>query len=464
MSLLTPLTNPVSSGAEASRVRFRVLALISSLSVLTYLDRICIQTVKNDVKGDLGLTDVEIGFVFSAFMVGYAIFEIPVGWLSDIFGARKIILRIVLWWSLFTALTGAVFNFFPESQLWLPLPWGWLGISWALASLVLVRFLFGCGEAGVYPTLANVVRTWFPLTERALAQGVIMMSNRCGAAMAPIFIGGLSDIVGWRWVFAILGLIGVAWAFVFGWVFRERPADHTQVNLEELALIGVPTVASVHTGPRLPWREALRRPTVWAMGMLYFLSIMFGWAFYVTWQPTYLEEVYGLSDRVSRPWVGLNYVCGAAGCLLGGRLSDLVLRRTGSVRWARSLVGMTGLAGAGFCFLAASLISWPWQTTVALFAVAAFSSDIFLAPYWAAISDVGGRFTGTLAGFFNMLALFGVSAFAICLPWLRERGLEWHQVLQIIACAWLVAAALWLIVDAGRPLLVPDEQHLPESE
>jgi len=437
------------------------LALIASLSVLTYLDRVCISRVQGDIQRDLGLSDVEMGAVFGAFMVGYALFEMPVGWLSDMWGTRKVILRIVLWWSFFTALTGGIFNFFPESRLWLPLPWGWTAVGWGFASMVLVRFLFGCGEAGVYPTLANVVRTWFPLPQRALAQGVILMSNRVGAAISPLVIGQLANRYGWRLAFVAFGLLGVVWSMVFARIFRERPAEHPGVDARELALIGTPSVASVHSGPRLPWREALRSPTVWGMAVLYTLAISFGWAFYVTWQPRYFNDVYNIDFQQSELWIGLPYLCGAAGCLLGGRLSDWIVLRTGNLRLARSIMGMVGLAGAGVCFLAASVIDSAWQTAV-LFSIAAFSSDLFLAPFWAAITDVGGRFTGTLAGMFNMLALLGAGMFVTVIPWLLKHDVAWQHVIQIIACAWLAAAAMWLVVDAGKPLLPLERSTDPD--
>ena len=462
VTLPSPILAP--HGLGASHVRYRVLGLVSSLAVLTYIDRICIQRVKPDIQQDLGLSDQEFGFVFSAFMVGYAILEMPVGWLSDIWGSRSVILRIVLWWSLFTALTGAVYNFWPGTAFHIPTPGGWIAVGWGLASLVLVRFLFGCGEAGVYPTLANVIRMWFPLTERGFAQGVILMSNRIGSALSPVIVGILAGLVGWRWSFVILGLAGVGWAVIFAGVFRERPAEHPDVNAGELALIGTPPMARAHGGPPIPWRQAIRRPTIWAMGLLYFLSIGFGWAFFVTWQPDYLKHRFGLSFQDSQWWIGLPYLCGAAGCILGGQLSDFILRRTGSLRWARSLVAIAGLTVAGICFLAASIFANTWQSTVVLFAIGAFASDMLLAPYWAAITDVGGRFTGTLAGFFNMMALLGAAIFAVLVPWLVKHGLEWQQVLQMIAAAWLTAAALWLIVDAGKPLLPPDKPHLPEVD
>ena len=459
MSLKVRVSGPPTSDAVGSRVRFRILALVGSLSLLTYLDRICISRLQGEIQRDLGLSDIEMGAVFSAFFVGYALFEIPVGWLSDTLGARGVILRIVLWWSFFTALTGAVLDFFPDSRLWLPLPWGWVGLSWGFVTMVMVRFLFGCGEAGVYPTLSNVVRTWFPLTERAMAQGMIIMGSRFGAAMAPWVVGRLADAFGWRMAFVALGLVGVAWSLLFAKIFRERPADHPGIGRQELARIGIASVAKAHGGPSLPWREALRSPTVWALGAILILSNSFGWAFYASWQARYLLDVHGFKFRDSELWTGLPYLCGAAGTVLGGVLSDQILARTKSIRWARSLVGMVGLGGAGGCFLAASVAHGRWEA-VALLSLAAFSSDLFMAPFFAAMTDVGGRFTGTLVGSINMLGVLGASLFVLYIPWLLKQQVPWQQVLQRIGCALLIASALWLIVDAGRPLLPRDEPRV----
>ena len=461
MSLTSPKLPKAAIGAPTSHVRFRVLGLLASLSMLTYVDRICIQRLQPAIQHDLHLSDSEFGFVFSAFLWGYALFEVPVGWLSDVWGARKVILRIVLWWSLFTALTGAVYEFWPDSPI--ALPFGWGTMSWALLSLILARFLFGCGEAGVYPTLANVVRVWYPLSERGFAQGIILMANRFGSAISPLVVGLLAAWFGWRGAFYTLGIVGVAWAVLFALVFRERPAEHPLVSSDELERIGTPPTARLHGGPKFPLRIALSRVSIWAMGALYMLSISFGWTFYVTWQPKYLEDVYKLSFDDSQWLVGLPYLCGAVGCLLGGRLSDFILRQTGSLRWSRSLVGIGGLSVAGVCFLTASVIHDQWQT-VLLFSLAALASDMFLAPYWAAITDVGGRFTGTLGGAFNMFALLGGGVFASLIPWLRTQNVEWSHVLQVIGFAWLAAAAMWILVDASRPLLPSDEQEVPAAE
>ena len=455
----TATDNVLAYAARPSRIRYRVLGVAASLSLLTYLDRVAITRVQGEIQRDLGFSKEQMGVVLAAFLVGYALFEIPVGWIADRRGARRVILKIVLWWSLFTALTGAVYNFLPGSPLWLPLPGGWVALSWGFATMVAVRFLFGCGEAGVYPALANVVRTWFPVTERAMAQGVIFMSSRVGAAIAPLVIGRLADAVGWRWAFVVLGLLGVVWSTVFARIFRERPADHPGVDGRELALIGPPDPTGAHGGPRLPWREALASRTVWAMAALYVLSISFGWAFYLTSQPRYLEDVYQLSFRDSELWTGLPFLVGAAGSVLGGRLSDLLVRRTGSLRWGRALIAMGGLAGAGACVLAASTIHHQWLA-VTLFSLAFFSSDLSMAPFWATMTQVGGRFTGTLAGFINMVSLIGASLFVALMPWLQARGLSWQQTLQLVAGAWLAAAAIWLLVDAGRPLLPADKPRV----
>jgi len=460
--LCMPSATSVPSVPDAiSRVRLQILGLACSLSLLTYLDRICISRVQGEIQRDLSLSDIEMGFMFSAFTAGYALFEIPVGWLSDRWGARAVILRIVLWWSFFTALTGAIFNFFPESPLLLPLPWGWIGLSWGFVAMLVVRFLFGCGEAGVYPTLANVVRTWFPASQRAFAQGVIFMSARLGAALAPLIIGRLADAVGWRMAFLVLGLLGVAWSLVFARLFRNEPAEHPGVNSGELAMIGPPDRLRDHAGSRLPWREALASPAVWALTVVY-VSIGCAWSFFPTWQPRYLLDAHGFSFRDSELWTGLPFLCGAAGSLIGGRLSDLIFRRTRNLRFARTVVGVGGCAGAAACMLCATLVDQPQQAVV-LFALASFSNDLVLGPFWGTVTHIGGRYTGTLAGYLNMLGSLGAVCFVPLVPWLLQHGIQWHHVLELMSGLWVIAALAWLSVDTTRPL-VPLESGLAGAD
>ena len=450
---MTAVASSDSDSASSSRARLQVLALACSLSLLTYLDRICIARVQPDIERDLGLTDIEMGFVFSAFTAGYAVFLLPVGWLADMWGPRRVILRIVLWWSLFTALTGAVFDFFPNAPLRLPWPGGWIAVSWGFVAMLTVRFLFGCGEAGVYPALTTVVRAWFPPSQRALTQGAIFMSARLGAAFAPFIIGRLSHAVGWRLAFVALGTIGIAWSILFARYFRNQPAKQPAAVAEEI-LTSQSAPDSTEQPQELPWRQALSSPAVWALSLAY-VGIGCAWSFFPAWQGRYFSDVYGLSFQDSEIWTGLPFLCGAAGAFAGGRLSDLLVVWTGNLRWARTLVGVFGCAGAAGCILLASVVHNSAQA-VALFALASFSNDLVLGPFWATIADIGGRFTGTLAGWFNTVGCIGAMLFVPLIPWLRQQGLEWYFVLQIMACIWAIAAVAWLSVDTTRPIVAPD--------
>src|SRR5262245_46879311 len=211
-----------------TRVRFGVLAFACSLSLLTYLDRICIMRAKENMQNDLGFSNNEMGWIFSAFTVGYMLFEVPGGWMGDRWGARRVLTRIVLCWSLFTALTGCVWGF--------SLQFGLLAVN-SLSTLLLIRFLFGVGEAGAYPNLTRVVGDWFPFHERAFAQGTIWMSARLGGAFAPFIIGRLSAALGWRQAFWVLGAAGVSWCVVFWIWFRDTPEEKPECNEAERDLI-----------------------------------------------------------------------------------------------------------------------------------------------------------------------------------------------------------------------------------
>ena len=229
--------SPVGLVQRPTHIRFGVLGFACSLSLLTYLDRVCISRVKGEIRTDLGLGAVEMGIVLSAFVVGYAIFEVPGGWMGDRWGSRRVITRIVLWWSLFTALTGCVWRFAWDSGHEISILGTTVTLGFAGCALVLVRFLFGCGEAGAYPNLARVTGIWFPFRERAFAQGAVWMCARLGGAVAPVVIGWLTIQLGWRQAFWFLGLVGGAWAIAFYTWFRDTPEEKPSCNPAERELI-----------------------------------------------------------------------------------------------------------------------------------------------------------------------------------------------------------------------------------
>src|SRR5438093_2072392 len=218
-----------------TRVRYGVLGFACSLSMITYLDRVCFGSVARHVQAEFGLTDTQKGMLFSAFALAYAAFEVPTGWLGDVFGPRKTLIRIVLWWSLFTALTGLIWPFVADSGWRIPFPGLAEGIPILINGylvLLLVRFLFGVGEAGAYPNIARAFHNWFPFGERGSAQGAVWMAGRFAGGATPFIVTALliesvspngEKITHWRHTFWIFGLLGLAWCAVFWWWFRDRP-------------------------------------------------------------------------------------------------------------------------------------------------------------------------------------------------------------------------------------------------
>lgn len=447
-----------------SRVRFGVLGFAGSLSLITYLDRVCIMRAKRDIQTDLGFDDPEMGLVFSAFLLGYALFEVPAGWMGDVWGARRVLTRIVLCWSLFTALTGCIWRFRVDAG-------GHLVLD-SLLAMLLVRFLFGIGEAGAYPNLTRVVGIWFPFRERARAQGTIWMSARLGGAIAPFVLGRLSVEFGWRQAFWILGLIGVAWCCVFRWWYRDTPQEKATCNAAERALIGAGS-GGAHTGHTWPpWRSLVFSLSIWGL-CLASCGVSFAWYFFPTWQAEYLDKVHAISYEHSEIMTGLPFLFGAVGCLLGGGLSDWMIRRTGSRRWGRSLIGCAGFTGAGLCVLATGFVTAAWQA-VGLLCLAFLINDLAIPVIWSACADIGGRFAGTVSGIMNMAGGIGavVSPMLIpralqALPGDYEASVRWRIIFAGLAVSWFVAAAAWLVIDASRPLFTvtssPERSATQES-
>lgn len=442
----------------ASRARLGVLGFICTLSLVTYLDRICIMRARKNIETDLDLTTQQMGFVFAAFSLGYALFEVPGGWMGDRWGSRRVLTRIVLCWSVFTALTGCVrlFSYDTGLVVYVPLVFD------SFVLLLMVRFLFGAGEAGAYPNLTRVVADWFPFSERGFAQGGVWFSARIGGAIAPFVFGRLTAAIGWRATFFVLGVLGVVWAAVFWVWFRDKPEEHPACNDAERDYIrGDRPKADPNAGGHgWPGVAALAGSlTVWAMCFASFW-VCFGWYFYPTWQPKYLEDVFNLPGdaQQSELLTGLPFLCGAIGSLLGGGLSDWLVRRTGSRRWGRSLVGLVGFFGAGVCVFATGFVAEVWQA-VALLCLAFLINDLAIPVIWASCADVGGPFAGSVAGLMNMVgavaAMLSPALIPFVLAWLPASAspLErWRYIFLGMAAAWFLAAAAWLAIDASRPL------------
>lgn len=463
--------------APPTRYRFWVLAVLCSLAFLTYLDRICIMRVQGDIERDLGFATLSaadeqslregglegdaqvraklakdraterMSWVFSAFVAGYVLFEVPGGWLGDRWGARAIIFRIVLCWSIFTAATGgvkgitALFSSKAGPEQW-------------LIAMIAIRFLFGVGEAGAYPNIARALGRWFPFRERATAQSFIWLSSRWGGAFAPTIIGGLMLFGGgWQRAFWILGLVGVAWAFFFLAWFRDRPEDKSQVNAAERELIraGEPTTGSIYddaSAPQFRW-AALLSPNVLALCLVSF-CVSFCFYFYITFLPKYLKDQFQVDYAQSQFVSGLPLLLGGFACLAGGFLSDYAIRKTGSKRWGRSLIPIMGWTAAGLCAFAVSQLHSP-VAVMALIVIAFAFQDLGVPSMWSLPTDIGGRFAGTLGGWMNSAgAIGGMLSPLVAAKVSIAHG--WNATFVVFGAVYLLGALAWLRVDASSPL------------
>jgi sugar phosphate permease len=411
--------------SEPTRVRQRVLAFTLTLTAIAYLDRVCISMAAPAMKEDLGISDVQMGWVFSAFTFAYALFEVPSGWLADRFGARLMLTRIVVWWSAMTAATGAV---------------------WGVGSLIAVRFLFGMGEAGCFPSMARAYGRWLPVRERGRAFGLTLMAGALGGALTQPLVVALLELVHWRHTFMLFGIVGIVWAVAWFWWFRDEPHVHPAVNAGELALIGCePPEAHRH----VPWAKLLRDRNLVALCGMYLFAI-YGWYFYLTWLPTYLLRARGFDLKHVGWLAALPLLSIATGVLVGGWLSDVLARRWG-VRIGRRTPGAIGLPLAAAAIVA-GIVTPTAMSSALFFAAAAGLAALGVSPAWAVCLEIGGRHAGVVSGTMNMFGNFGGALSPVVVGFTLEQLNSWTPSLLSIAVCYLLAAGCWMLIDPEQPI------------
>ncbi len=428
-----------SSARHASRQRYWVIVFAVTLAILAYIDRVCISYAAPLISRDLGLDREQMGAVFAAFALAYALFEVPGGWMGDWMGPRRVLLRITAWWSVFTALSGAM---------------------WSFGSLLAVRFLFGAGEAGCFPNLTKAFTTWLPQDERVRAQGIMWTFARWGGAFTPPLVLLVFNFTTWRWSFALFGSFGLIWLAAFALWYRDEPRDNPRVNDAELALMSGSVVTASGHG-NVPWGRLLKSRTVWLLWAQYFL-LSYPWYFYITWLPTYLQSSTGrgLTDVDSAKYAIFPLLFGGFGSLTCGLLSARVVRWTGSVTTSRRLLACTGFLGACAFMLLSIQIRNPLWAMLAM-GMASFSNDLVMPGAWGACMDVGGKYAGTLAGSMNMMGnLAGFVA-----PWLggyilQHSGDNWNILLYVMAAMYFLGTLCWPFIDPTTPLEQPDTEGL----
>jgi len=426
----TPPAGPAPGAREApTRARQRMLGFALGAMAVAYLDRVCISTAAPSIKADLALSDAQMGYVFSAFTLAYALFEVPSGWLADRFGARATLARIVLWWSAMTAATGAATGF---------------------ASLVSLRWLFGMGEAGVLPSLTRAFGRWLPVRERGRAFGLTLMAAALGGAATQPIVVALLERISWRLAFPVFGSAGVVFAVAWLRWFRDDPHAHPAVNRAELALIGSDPPAP---HPRVPWARLVRSRGMLALCAMYFGAI-YGWYFYLTWLPTYLLRARGFDLR-SVGWLAALPMLGiAAGSLVGGTVTDSLGRRFGA-RVGLRAPGLVGLPLAALA-IAAAIATPDGAIAAYCLAAAAGLAALGVAPAWAVCLAVGGRHAGVVSGAMNTFGNLGGVASPLVVGWCLDAWGSWETPLYTVAALYVFAALCWLGID---PLARVDQER-----
>jgi len=413
-----------------TRARHVVTAFAVTLAVITYIDRVSIAVAAPSISADLGLSSKQMAWALAAFAWAYAVFEIPGGWLGDRIGPRRVLMRIVLWWSLFTAATG----------------WAWNAVS-----LVTVRALFGAGEAGAFPNLTRVLTTWLPVKDRERAQATVWLATRVSGAFTPLLIAVLMSRIGWRRTFELCGVIGVVWAVAFFRWYRDVPSEHPDVNAAELAMLPPRADAAIAHGG-VPWRVIFSAPAVWLLSIQY-MCLAYGWWFYVNWLPTYLRAR-GASMQMGALLSGLPLLLGGAGCLVSAVLIPRISRQTGSVARARRIVAVTGFIGASASVFLFTTVADPVRGMIVL-GFAGFFNDFVMPAAWAGTMDVGGRYSGTVSGAMNTMGSIAGASSVLVVGYLLAWTGDWTMTFYISASIYLIGAICWLFLDSHTPLERP---------
>jgi MFS family permease len=430
-----------------SRARARVLTFAFFLAVVTYLDRICISAAAPFMMEDLGLTVLQMSAVFSAFTLAYSLFEIPSGWLGDTRGPRRVLTRIVVWWSAFTILTGA---------------------AGGVSSLLAIRFLFGAGEAGAFPNMARAFSRWFPRRERGAANGVLFFGSRIGGMLSAPIALLLIHRWGWRTSFALFGMLGIVWAIAWYAWFRDDPREHPAVSGEELAWIeqDTPAVRSVRLqadlrsvrlqadlrsvrlqadkDPATPWRSLLASRNLYAICAMYF-AFGYGLYFYFTWLPTFLIRVLGFSVFAGGLFAALPFLLAGLADLAGGWLTDS-LARTRGLRAARCGLGFAAFLTCAGLVLGSTIVAAPAARAV-LLALALASADLALGACWAVPLDIAADHAGVVTGFMNTFGNLGGLVGPMVIGVAVDRWHSWIFPFYVTALVYAAGAVAWLVIE-----------------
>jgi ACS family glucarate transporter-like MFS transporter len=435
------------TGRRGWDVRWMLVWWLFLLSAVSYLDRVNISIAGRPIMEEYHFSDIQLGKIFSAFLLGYALFQTPGGWLADKLGPRRVLTAGVLWWGIFTALTASV----PQS------------IQGALFTLMAIRFFLGAGEAIIYPASNQFVARWIPIRERGIANGLIFSGVGIGAGITPPFITWLMIQHGWRisfWVCAAIGVFAGATWYV---ISRDRPEEHPRVSSDELAMIQSGLISSLVTKQgiqaesetrgwnleaRVSWGTILGSKEVWSVTFSYFCYGYVAWIFFY-WFYIYLAKVRGLNLKASAFYAMLPFLAMAACSPIGGLIND----RLTKMRSKRA--GRCGVAALSM-MLAAAFIAFGSHVATAEIAsvvLAGGAGALYLSQssFWSLTADISRGSSGVVSGFMNMGSQIGGMITATLTPWIASRS-GWSASFIVAAIVCAAGALVWLLVDPENVL------------
>jgi MFS family permease len=411
------------------RIRYRVVALATGVAFITHLDRACLATLAPSVSRDLGLTTVQMGYVFTIFQFAYAVFEIPTAWWADRRGTRLVLSRIVTWWSFFTAATGAAFSY---------------------PVLLIVRFLFGVGEAGAWPCAARTFSRWIPARERGTVHGVFFAGAHLAGGVAPALVLWLLSYLSWRQIFFSFGVIGFVWVAIWLMWFRDDPSQHPAVSAAELeTIVRDRPPDTPHAVGTAYWRRLAASRNMLALALMYVPNCMIFY-FCITWLPTYLKERHGFDAASLGLFAGLPLLVSIPGDLLGGVATDRLVARFG-LRVGRAALGAVAYTIAGVALLGAARSSSPILAAT-LIAVATGLTMFTLGAAWGTVIEVGRNHVGVVGAAMNstgnLAAMLNPLIVAYSVQWFGR----WDLPLYLMGGLFLAGAVCWLLIDPRIPV------------
>ena len=403
-----------------------ILLLLVILGMVTFLDRINISVAGSSIMHDLALSPSEWGWVQSAFILSYGLMQIPMGALGDRYGHRRILALIVLWWSLFTAFTG---------------------LAGGLASLLVIRFMFGIGEAGSSPCSTGVISRWFEKDEVGKAQGYVWAASRMGGALTPFVVIPVMMWVGWRSAFYLLGALGIVWAVVWYWYYRNPSGASASSATSSTSST---SVTSQSGGPSIDWGMLLRSRQMWLLCGMYFFYAFGSW-FFFSWFPTFMELGRGFDKSELTYAVAVPFIMSMIGNIAGGHLTDRLSRKYG-IKTGRKALGSTSLALSAVCMFLAAFI--PGKMAVFIFLSLCFGIfDLMLPSAWALCIDLGKQHAGTLSGAMNTAGNIGGFCCGILFGELVQQSGNYNLPLYMIAVMLIVSAVLFAFVNPEKPII-----------